>query len=85
MIKRMAWILAGLVLGGFITGTVMGVRAQGRPQPRLVTVAGGVNSVEQSNAYFIKDTKTGACWLMVRARDDNSGALAPAPQESCQY
>ncbi len=33
---------------------------------------------------FIKDMRTGACWLSIPSRDGMTMALAPAPAESCQ-
>jgi hypothetical protein len=36
-------------------------------------------------SYFLKDSKTGACWLVIRSRDDINAALATAPRESCQW
>ena len=82
IVKRIGWILVGLLIGILASGSVRALgTAQDRPQQRLVSSGGGTMS--QSNAYFIKDTKTGACWLTVRSRDDISSALAPAPTEAC--
>lgn len=80
--KRVGWVLVGVVIGGLASSSLAAGRMpQERPQRLVVTSAGGFGS---GGADFIKDTKTGACWLMLRSRDDMSGALAPAPAASCE-
>jgi hypothetical protein len=80
--KRFGWVLLGILIGGFAAGSVDASRQTAQPR-RLVALEGSTLPTEGS-AYFIKDTKTGACWLTIRSRDDISGALAPAPRESCE-
>jgi len=83
MAKRLGWVVIGIAIGWIGSGSLVAARwVQGTP-PRLVVVAGSRLS-EGVNGNFIKDMRTGACWLSVPSRDDMTMALAPAPAESCQ-
>ena len=82
--KRLGWLVIGIVIGWIGSGSLLAARwAQAVPGRRLMVVA-RANLSEGVNGNFIKDTRTGACWLAVRSRDDRDMALAPAPLESCQ-
>jgi hypothetical protein len=82
--KRLGWMVIGIVIGGIGSSSLLAARwAQGAPPRRLVVVAGSKLS-EGVVGNFIKDIRTGACWLSIPSRDDMTMALAPAPTESCQ-
>jgi len=83
MMKRMTWILIGVAIGGVSTAAGAGaVRQQTSTVPR-VTVAGAAN-IPEYNGDFIRDTRNGACWLLLRSHvQDGPVALAPAPESSC--
>jgi hypothetical protein len=82
--KRIAWVLVGVLIGGVASSSVAAVKvSQDRPASRLITIP-TLPPTKDVYAYFIKDTKTGACWLTIRSRDDMSGALSPAPAASCE-
>ena len=82
--KRLGWLVIGIVIGWIGSGSLVAARwAQVVPVGRLEVVA-GARLKEGVHGNFIKDTRTGACWLSVPSRDDRSMALAPAPAESCQ-
>ena len=84
MAKRLGWMVIGIVIGGIGSSSLVAARwAQGAPPRRLMVVAGSRVS-EGVVGDFIKDMRTGACWLSIPSRDDMTRALAPAPAESCQ-
>ena len=59
--------------------------AAGFPSGRLTAIpVGNPTTQGAQGSYFLKDSKTGACWLVIRSRDDISTALATAPRESCE-
>jgi hypothetical protein len=82
--------LFGLVMLGVLVGLVasgsLGAQVQQVPAGRSLTAIHVANPATPGaqNSYFLQDDKTGACWLMIRSRDDISAALAPAPRESCE-
>ena len=83
--KRFGWVLLG-ALAGWSASASLGAEAQPEAGGRSLTAIRVVIPVGTGvpNAYFLQDGKTGACWLMIRSRDDRTGALAPAPPESCE-
>jgi hypothetical protein len=82
--KRIGWMVIGIVIGGIGSSSLVAARwAQGPPPRRLVVVASSKLS-EGVVGDFIKDIRTGACWLSIPSRDGMTMALAPAPVESCQ-
>jgi hypothetical protein len=86
LVKRIGWVLVGLVIGVSGAGALSasGGVLQERPQPRLVAFMRG-DRIDGYNAYFIKDTKTGGCWLSIRSGNaDGPVALAPASPASCE-
>jgi hypothetical protein len=82
-LNLIGWILIGVVIGALASTALTAANARQEPASRrlLVLAAGPLQTFSTS---FIKDTKTGACWLAVRSRDDVSAALAPAPAASCE-
>jgi len=81
--KRLGWVLLGVLIGGFAADSIGASRQNAVPPRRLIGVGASVLPNE-GQALFLKETKTGACWLTLRSRDDVSAALAPAPRESCE-
>jgi len=79
------WLVAGLLIGASST-SVAKVPPQQTPASRLqVTVAhgGAYGGGLRSEAYFVKDPKSGGCWLVLQfAREQTSAA--PAPKEACE-
>ena len=83
-VKRLGWVLVGVLIGGFGSGSLSARRpSQEQPSRRLVTLPALPLSGSVSG-YFIRDAKTDACWLMIRSRDDLSGTMSPAPSASCE-
>jgi hypothetical protein len=77
--KRMAWVLVGVVMGA-VAATSLHARVQlPQPQSRLVEV--GNSTVGGRSAYVIRDAQGAGCWLMISSSD--GVALAPAPQSAC--
>jgi hypothetical protein len=86
LVKRIGWALVGIAIGvcGASALSASGGVLQERPQPRLVALMRG-DRIDGYNAYFIKDTKTGGCWLSIRSGNaDGPVSLAPAPAASCE-
>jgi hypothetical protein len=83
--KHFGLVLVGVLVGWFASGS-LGAHAQQVPNGRSLTAIEVRNPATPGaqGSYFLQDSKTGACWLMVRSRDDMNGALAPAPRESCE-
>ena len=83
--KNFGLVLVGVLVGWFASGS-LGASAQQVPNGRSVTAieVRNLTTPGAQGSYFLQDGKTGACWLMVRSRDDMNGALAPAPRESCE-
>jgi hypothetical protein len=84
--KRFGLVLLGVLIGWFASGSLWAQAPQVRdPSDRLIAIQVGNPSTPGAQAsYFLQDSKTGACWLTIRSRDDTSALLAPAPRESCQ-
>ena len=82
--KLLGLVLFGILAGWFASGS-LGAETQQVPRRSLIAIevrnpaTAGVQS-----SYFLQDSKTGACWLLIRSRDDINAALAPAPRESCE-
>ena len=84
IVKRIGWLLAGAIIGAIAVSTLTAAQLPPlHPDRRLLSLH-NAGTVDGGSAYFIKDTKTGACWLTVRFRDDIGGSLAPAPPASCE-
>jgi hypothetical protein len=86
MAKPLGWILAGVLIGA--SGSALfALNAQtARPQQRVQVIFG--NSGGAQNFYFVKDSKSGACWLMATS-STSSGmnqpvSLATAPANACE-
>ena len=82
--KHFGLVLVGALVGWFASGS-LGAHAQQVPNGRSLTPIEVRNPTPGAQiSYFLHDSKTGACWLMVRSRDDMNAALASAPRESCE-
>ena len=84
IVKRLAWILIGVAIGASASATLGAGRVAQEGTPRRLAMLQTAGAVEGGSAYFIKDSKPGACWLTIRSRDDIGAALAPAPAASCE-
>ena len=84
ILNRSGWILIGVVIGALASTalTAASARQEKTTSRRLLVQAAG--PLQTISTSFIKDTKTGACWLAIRSRDDVSTSLAPAPAASCE-
>jgi hypothetical protein len=84
--KSFGLVLLGVLIGWFASGSV-GAEPQQVPSARNLTATqvGNPTTPGAQGSYFLKDSKTGACWLVIRSRDDISAALATAPRESCEW
>lgn len=85
MVKRIAWVLIGVIVGALTTGSMMGARQQpAEPSSRLVVLGSSSPVLATRNASLIKDTKSDGCWLLVSSPSHTEPlALAPAPQGAC--
>jgi hypothetical protein len=87
--KMVGLIVIGIVVGAFGNGAIQPAQAQRQTETRLEVSYTG-QTLGTSNLTFVKDTKTGACWLAAfETRGSDSApqrpvALATAPAESCQ-
>jgi hypothetical protein len=81
--KRIGLVLSGVLIGWFASGSLRAQPQQPAGGQRLIAIPAG-NFASGQPAYFVQDTKTGACWLGIRSRDDVNAPLAPAPRESCE-
>ena len=88
MLKPIGFLLVGAAAGVLSTLAVAPARAQAQPGAgtRLViTQAGGAqtpSNVPGQALYFVKDTKSGGCWLG-SAGVSGGLALTAAPKEAC--
>jgi hypothetical protein len=85
-----AWRSIGLVLIGVAIGALLTTATtasqrvhQEPPGGRLFFIDAEQNSAA-SSLTFIKENKTGACWLGIDTRGQGITALASAPNASCQ-
>ena len=78
-LKPLLWIAVGLVIGAAGALTAHSAHQQ-KPAARLQITSAG--RVLNNDAYFIKDSKTGACWLALKWTSIET-SLAAAPSESC--
>lgn len=80
--KRILYVALGMALG--IAVTVVATPAQQQPAAnRLSEVSAGY--AMKRPAVFVKDSKTGGCWLVVGyTTGDASPSVAVAPPSACQ-
>ena len=84
IIKRVGWMLMGIVIGALLTTSVSAMRQQtmsdltpDRSRLRVKTATAGIGL-----AAFVKDTKSMGCWLVFSK--DAGIAITAAPIEACQ-
>ena len=80
--KRIAWMMAGVLVGAFTSGLI---HAQPRnPQPSRLMIS-GTDTLEGRNVHFVKDSRSDGCWLLISSttRDGEFG-IAAAPPSACQ-
>ena len=67
IVKRIGWLVVGVVIGAIGVSTLTaGQLPPERPERRLIVLR-NAGPIEYGTAYFIKDARTGACWLTVRS------------------
>jgi hypothetical protein len=81
--KPVLWIVVGLVIGASGVSATRTVERQQRPPNRLEVTAAYGGALDNS-AFFIKDSKSGACWLALRLSPSAEVSLAAAPREACE-
>ena len=82
--KRIGWILVGVVIGALATGSMAAVRQLPDPPQRRLTIFTQNTVIGSKTAYLIKDAKSEGCWLMISSNSsDGPVALAPAPAPAC--
>ena len=82
--KRIGWILVGVVIGALATGSMAAVRQLPEPPQRRLTVITQSTVVGSRTAYLIRDAKSEGCWLMIGSNSpEGTVALAPAPAPAC--
>ena len=83
---RLGWILVGVLIGAS-SSAFFALNAQtARPQQRVQVTFG--NSGGAQNFYFVKDSKSGGCWLMATSSTGSAMSqpvsLATAPASACE-
>ena len=84
IVNRIGWLLAGAIIGAIAVNTLTAAQLPPLHQDRRLASLHNAGTVDGGSAYFIKNTKTGACWLTIRFSNDTGGSLAPAPPASCE-
>jgi hypothetical protein len=86
--KRFGWILVGVVIGAVAPDTILtGQRRLERPGPERLQITGVGFYEGGQNFAFIKDAKSGGCWLLARGSQGSAESpvsLAPAPATACE-
>ncbi len=80
--KRVGWILIGVIIGALATSSSGAGKEQFQEPPRLkvsFVTAGNLGAM----AAFIKDTRSGGCWLSLQ-RGDAAVSLVTAPPSACE-
>jgi uncharacterized membrane protein YciS (DUF1049 family) len=77
IVKRIGWLLAGLVIGVLITTTAHAKIQLPEPrQARIVKVAS--SGVDGRTFTIVRDTKSDGCWLVINTSDGVAVSQAPA-------
>jgi hypothetical protein len=77
-IRSVLLILLGIVIGFGSSWSVQATQAQPSKGRLVVSEAGDVRT---RGAYFVKDSRSEGCWLVLFFGEQQS--LAPAPKEAC--
>ena len=79
-LKAVLWTLVGIVISAAaVLAASQAAPSQQKQQRLLVTAAG---TAADNSAYFIKDSKSGACWLALKWTAAQT-SVAPAPKDAC--
>ena len=83
LIKPVLWTLLGVVIGAAAVVTTSRVQAQQKPTERIeMTPAAGLISGGAYGVYFVKDIKSGGCWIATK-ESGVVNTLAVAPPSAC--
>ena len=66
IVKRIGWLLVGAIIGAIAVSTLTAAQLPPLHSERRLISLHNAGTIDSGSAYFIKDTKTGACWLTVR-------------------
>jgi hypothetical protein len=80
--RQIGLVLIGVVIGILLTGSIRASQSQSDTRSRLTFIEAGTNS-KMSMLTFIKDSKSGGCWLGVDSREQGIISLAVAPALAC--
>ena len=81
--KPSLYLAMGMVLGVAATVVAKPTQPQQQSAARLTETPAG--SVNKRPAIFVKDAKSGGCWLVVGyGTGDSSPSIAVAPSSACQ-
>jgi hypothetical protein len=89
-LKPVLWMLSGVVLGSSATALAFPDQAPTRFPLQVTQPAGKsmrvtsvfVGHVSAGDVYFVRDTKSGGCWLATVLGEQS--AVAVAPKEACE-
>jgi len=81
--RQIGLVLVGVVIGILLTGSIRASHSQSDTRSRLSFIDAGTNSNKRSMLTFIKDSKSGGCWLGVDSREQGIISLAVAPALAC--
>ena len=83
-LKPVLWIVLGVLVGASGTTAIRAAVPQTQRRLDVRTISGdAVGSGLNQWAHWIKDTKTGACWLALGRNPGEAVGLAPGPKEAC--
>ena len=83
LIKPVLWTVFGVIIGATAVLTSSRVLAQQqKPAERIKIEYVGVERSGSYGIYFVKDNKSGGCWVGTRDGSTWTG-IAPAPATAC--
>jgi hypothetical protein len=78
LVKSLGLIVLGVIIGALSMRTVSGQSQPTSPaQPRISQMAAG------SSFSFVKDEKSGGCWIFYATPDSTAVTMAEAPKKAC--
>jgi hypothetical protein len=80
-VKRVGWILIGVLIGGLAGSSIAATKAQLPSQSNEMRITSTMVPTPEGTVVFLKDTKSAGCWLLLRHPNGTSVAVAPA--EAC--
>jgi hypothetical protein len=81
-IKPVLWTVLGVVIGASASLAASRVQAQQKPADRIQVNFAGADRSGNYGIYFVKDKKSGGCWIGTRDGSNWTG-LAVAPNTAC--